>query len=691
MGTKPRILNIKKKHMKTLKYIFGFCLASILFTNCAVDDRNFDYLNDVEAPTDISAVFRITQDNTGLVTITPNANGAVSYNVLFGDGTTLPAKVLQGESISHTYAEGNYTVGLEAVGITGLKTEATQLLVVSFRAPENLEIKAEIDPANPFQVNVSASADYATMFDVFFDTSNPNEEPTSLALGETVSKEYPIVGDYTIKVIAYSGGVETTEAEVVITVSTPTKLPIDFEIFDSTVFFGFGGASAAVVDNPDTNGNTSSKVAKIIKGGPEVWAGNVIVASSPIDFSVKKVIKLDVWSPRAGSKLLFKLENLTDSGIFIEKEVTLVGNSTWEQVVIDFSDIDTSKTYQKLVWFFDFGTSGTGGSGWTFYVDNIKQDFAGVVISQMVQDFEGTPPAFTNFGDIAPTTVIPNPDATGINTSPNVARFTKSTGAQFWGGSFFGLSEPLDLDTFKSISVKTWSPRTGVTVRLKLENSNNSNQFAEVDAVTSVANSWEELVFDFSAAPAYNYDRIVIFFDFNPNNPGDGTVYYFDEIQLVATVLDFPIQDFEGTPPVFTNFGDIAPTVVISNPDASGINTSPNVARFTKSIGAQFWGGSFFGLSEPLDLSTFKSISVKTWSPRTGVTVRLKLENSNNSNQFAELDAVTSVANSWEKLVYDFSAAPAYNYDRIVIFFDFNPNNPGDGTVYYFDEFKLTN
>ena len=518
--------------MKTLKYLFSIGLFLLVFVGCTDDDRDLDYLNDIVEPTEVSAIFNITPDNSGLVTITPNATNAVSYNVNYGDGTEELAVVGQGESAEHIYAEGTYTVNIEAIGITGLKTETTQQLVVSFRPPENLDITAVISASNPFLVEVSATADYAASFKVFFDTTNTEEEPTLLMLDGTVSFEYPLVGDYTVKVVALSGGVESTEATVVVTISTPTELPIDFEIFDTTVFFGFGGASGDVIDNPDMNGNESAKVARIVKGAPEVWAGNVIVASAPIDFSVKKLIKLDVWSPRPGGKLLFKLENLDDANINIEKEVTLIGNSAWEEVVIDFSDIDISQTYQKLVWFFDIGTAGDGSSDWTFYVDNIRQAFAGVVVSQSIEDFEGVAPTFTNFGGIAPTEVIANPDMSGINTSANVAQFTKSVGAEFWGGSFFDLAEPLDLTTFKSISVKTWAPRTDVIIRLKVENTNNSDEFFEVDALTTVANTWEELVFDFTDAPAFNYDRIVIFFDFDPSNPGDGSVYYFDEFTL---------------------------------------------------------------------------------------------------------------------------------------------------------------
>ncbi len=71
-------------------------------------------------------------------------------------------------------------LGIEAIGITGLNTTVSQDLVVSFRAPENLEITAEIDPSNPFLINVSATADFAASFLVYFDTSNPDEEGNTI-------------------------------------------------------------------------------------------------------------------------------------------------------------------------------------------------------------------------------------------------------------------------------------------------------------------------------------------------------------------------------------------------------------------------------------------------------------------------------------------------------------------------------
>ena len=79
---------------------------------------------------------------------------------------------------------------------------------------------------------------------------------------------------------------------------------------------------------------------------------------------------------------------------------------------------------------------------------------------------------------------------------------------------------------------------------------------------------------------------------------------------------------------------------------------------------------------------------MKTWSPNSGIVVKLKIENADASITH-EADITNSVANGWEELVYDFSAAPAADYVRVVMFFDFG--TAGDDSMYYFDEFLLTN
>ncbi|MFV9551838.1 PKD domain-containing protein [Algibacter sp. PT7-4] len=360
--------------MKTLKYIFSTILIITLVWSCEEDKfGETDFVNTITVPTNISAGVNVVPDNSGLTFITPTGEGAVSYIIDFGDGSEPSQSIEPGEYAEHVYVEGTYEATITATNLKGNTATGKQTVVVSFRAPENITINAEVDSANPFLLNVSAKADFASSFLVFFNTSNPDEEGTPLEIDGTVSNEYPGVGDYTIKVVALSGGAESSELEQDVTISAPVVFPLDFEVFDASAFIGFGGASATVIDNPDSDGNTSAKVGEIVKGGPEVWAGNVITMSSPIDFSLKKAIKMNVWSPRPGGKLILKIENLDDGSIFIEKEATLNGNSSWEEVIFDLADIDESQSYQKIVLFFDFGVVGEGGSDWTFYIDNINQ------------------------------------------------------------------------------------------------------------------------------------------------------------------------------------------------------------------------------------------------------------------------------------------------------------------------------
>ena len=63
--------------MKKIKIIYKALLVLILISACK-DENNLDFLNDIPLPTNVGANFGITQDNSGLVTITPYAEGATS-------------------------------------------------------------------------------------------------------------------------------------------------------------------------------------------------------------------------------------------------------------------------------------------------------------------------------------------------------------------------------------------------------------------------------------------------------------------------------------------------------------------------------------------------------------------------------------------------------------------------------------
>ena len=241
---------------------------------------------------------------------------------------------------------------------------------------------------------------------------------------------------------------------------------------------------------------------------------------------------MKVWSPRAGAKVLLKVENSANSTQNFEKEVVMTVANAWEDLVFDYNAINTANTYDRVVLIFDNGTMGDGSANFTFYFDDIR--LVNTVPITLPLNFEHPVTyGWTNFdgGDV---TVIANPQSAGINTSAKVARMIKNAG-QPWGGSFLTLAGPIDFSVNKTFKMKVWSPRVGAKVLLKVENSANPGQNYEKEVLTTVANGWEELTFDYTAInTANNYDRIVIIFD--NGTMGDGTAnftFFFDDIKLV--------------------------------------------------------------------------------------------------------------------------------------------------------------
>ena len=68
------------KKMKTFKYLISAILVlTLVVWSCTTEEfGNIDFIENVVAPTDVSASVSVTQDNTGLVTITPLGEGIVN-------------------------------------------------------------------------------------------------------------------------------------------------------------------------------------------------------------------------------------------------------------------------------------------------------------------------------------------------------------------------------------------------------------------------------------------------------------------------------------------------------------------------------------------------------------------------------------------------------------------------------------
>jgi hypothetical protein len=691
--------------MYTSKYLSCILLLLFVITGCQKnlkDDISFG--ENAALPDKLSALFDITQDNTGMVTITPNGEGASSYDIYFGDAVTTPSKVLAGGNVQHKYAEGVYNVKLVAHNVSGKTTEAVQKLTVSFKAPDNLEVTAVIDAVNNFKVSVSATAKYETLFKVYFGDV-ANEVPVSFLEGTTVSHIYAAVGTYNVRVVALSGGAATTEITKVISIVDPVLLPVDFE--SPTVnyaFSDFGGGAVTKINNPQVNGiNTSTKVGKMVKNTGEVYGGSLVALGTPIDFSVNKVFRMKVFSPRVGAKVLLKVENLTNGGINFEKEVATTVANSWEDLVFDYSTINVSNSYQKIVLIFDLGTAGDGSANFTWLFDDIRltnQLPVSLLTLPVTFDGAGVNYAVTDFGNNLTADA-----ADPVNAGNKVKKTTKPNGAETWAGTTIGAGFTSKIPFTASatqMSVRVYSPAAGIPVRLKVEDKTDATKSVETEAVTSAANTWETLIFDFKFQATgtaalnltYNYDKASIFFDFN--TAGNGKMFYWDDVKfLAANVIPAGVTlplDFESASLTytFTDFGG-GNVSVINNPQSSGINTSNKVGKMIKNL-PEVYGGSFIELVSPIDFSTNKTFKMKVFSPRVGAKVLLKVENKTNGAISFEKEVVTGTANTWEDLTFDFTSINTANsYQKVILIFDLG--TAGDGSANFtwlFDDIRLT-
>ncbi|TQI69162.1 hypothetical protein JM79_0030 [Gramella sp. Hel_I_59] len=714
--------------MKIFRILAMLTISLLLFTGCEDDEITNYAFQEISAPTDVTADFDISQDDTGTVTITPSGVGAQTFQVDFGNGET--AELANGETATTVYDEGVYLVKVVAVGSTGLTSEFNQRLTIAFKAPENLEVNVNQLPANPAMVEVSATADNAASFDVYFGDTD-DEEPTQLMPGETISYTYAAAGTYTIRVVAKGAGAATAEETVEVEVpeaSDPLKLPVTFD--DPLVGYAvtpFGAAETAfeIVANPQLSGtnDTESMVGAITKAGAQ-FEGVTFNLGEAVDFSGdNKTLTVKIYSEVAFPVLL-KLETGVNDERSNEVDAQH-GGTGWETLTFNFatdattSYIDNNDTggaaivpdgqFDRISLFLDQGGSTAG----TFYVDDLMRDGdvtgAPMAAENLPIGFEDNTTLSGVFeGGNVTGTPIANPDMNG-NNSATVYEFVKGEGSPWYSGIFQIFPQNIDLSQGTTFSFKMWSPKAGINVRFQLEKEgeeNPANVF--IDETITEANQWVTLTYDFSALvdPADGYDKFVIFpeFDDAAQPAGDGSVYYFDDImqgegtdggEPAATTTSFPV-DFESAANgglssswrVFEN-GDNPALEIITNPDMTG-NTSMSVAKFTARPDGESYAGTVTTLNTPFTLDASNSI-VKVWVWKSKISdVGIKFENGAGGST-GEIKVANTKTNEWEELTFDFSGVigDPNNTDitGLVVFPDFEVRT--SESVTYFDNITL--
>ena len=181
---------------------------------------------------------------------------------------------------------------------------------------------------------------------------------------------------------------------------------------------------------------------------------------------------------------------------------------------------------------------------------------------------------FGNINDSEPKgglTKIENPHKEGINTSNTVFQIIKRGWAS-WSGSKFFTAPAIDFSVNKIVKVKIWSPRVGAVLKLKFEGGLGDDA---LEVASTVANAWEELVFDFSAV-TMGTSRTDIVFQFE-----DGTNKGYDPITPAqSNVADYTwlIDDI--------SIGSSLPSLSTEKFTASKVKMYPNPVKSTLTIEA---------------------------------------------------------------------------------------------------------
>ena len=407
-------------------------------------------------------------------------------------------------------------------------------------------------------------------------------------------------------------------------------LPVTFD--NGSVTYGvvdFGGNSSSVVVDPSDASNMVVKSEKTAAAA--TWAGTTIGIdqsgtvtsfSAKLPFTVTSTkMSIRVWSPDAGIPVLFKVEDAGDAQKSVETLATTTKANEWETLIFDFSNqrtgtaaLNLDYTYNKGSIFFNFDTDGATAGAKTYYWDDVSFVSAGPTKEQinLPVTFDDTMVDYTitSFGDMV-SSVVADPKG-GMNM---VAMSTKPVSSPDWAGvtasTPFGFKDDIPFTaTETKMSVRLYSPDANIKVRLKVEDRNVGSKSCEVDVMTTKANEWEVLVFDFSkqvdGTPALDlttaYGKASLFFNFGVTGAAAGEkTYYWDDLMFgepdnssvinteKATVVFYPnpvndVLNINTNNPVqkVTVLNAVGSVVETLQPNSTAVNV--NMASYTSGM-----------------------------------------------------------------------------------------------------------
>ncbi len=301
----------------------------------------------------------------------------------------------------------------------------------------------------------------------------------------------------------------------------------------------FGGAASSVVSDGPAGSN--GRVAKVVKGqGAETWAGTTLLALSgkEVISAGNETVTMKVYAPAAGIPVMLKVENGANSSQFIEKTVNTTKAGAWETLSFSFAGANHTPDYTKASVFFDFGT---GGTGKTFYLDDVSLGGAApsAAPSARIVDFDAGDSDYQLGGSSDFGNAVSSRAADPVVSANSAAKVVKATGAETWAGTTFMKVPGFDIisPTSETVGMKVWAPAAGIPVRLKLESIADNTKTVETQTNTTAA-GWQDLNFNFASPVAgtapldhsKTFDMASVFFDFG--STGSNKTFYFDDVSF---------------------------------------------------------------------------------------------------------------------------------------------------------------
>ncbi|HZK06933.1 MAG TPA: T9SS type A sorting domain-containing protein [Bacteroidales bacterium] len=352
-----------------------------------------------------------------------------------------------------------------------------------------------------------------------------------------------------------------------------------------------------------------------------------------------------------------------------------------------------------------------------------------IVVETMIADFEdGTAGPLTlhvmgsgewDNDELHPVSetfeVVDNPDASGLNESSKVMKFTRrglDDGGASHGGFWANVDPAFDVTTFKYVHVMVWKERIS-PLKFKLEGGPSGTLEILSSNEQAETSMWVDIVFPFDEMTGA-YPVIAFMPDFeDPLTMAENQVIYFDNIRINSDPN--PAEHTPITPPMIIDFEDgtagpltlhvmgngewdndelhsVSETFeVVDNPDPSGLNWSSKVMKFTRrglDDGGEAHGGFWANVEPALDVTTYKYVHVMVWKERIS-PLKFKLEGGSSGTLEILSSNEQAETSKWVDIVFNFDEMTGA-YPVIAFMPDFeDPLTMAENQVIYFDNIRI--